>query len=118
MAQNFHKMVNFKIKTNAENKIVKKILFWRKNSFDEDILIENGLQNIEMRKLLNCQCQCDNHEERLLYNDCVHCLTLIYNTIFKECKNVPYDYKKYNSKRKMSLVQWRYYKSKEKKKGS
>ena len=31
MAQNFHKMVNFKIKTNIENKIVKKISFRRKN---------------------------------------------------------------------------------------
>ena len=37
MAQNFHKMVNFKIKTNTENRIVKKISFGRKNSFDEDI---------------------------------------------------------------------------------
>ena len=82
MAQHFHKMVNFKIKTNAENKIVKKISFRRKNSFDEGI--ENGLQNIEIRKLLYCQCQSDNHEERLTYNDCVHCLTLTYNTMFKE----------------------------------
>ena len=56
MGQNIHKMVNFKIKTNTENKIVKKISFRRKNSFDEDILIEHGLQNIEIRKLLNCQC--------------------------------------------------------------
>ena len=55
MAQNFHKMVNFKIKTNAENKIVKEIFLRRKNSFDEDWLIENGLKNIEMRKLLSCQ---------------------------------------------------------------
>ena len=30
MAQNFHKMVNFKIKTNTENKIVKKISFRKK----------------------------------------------------------------------------------------
>ena len=50
MAQNVHKMVNFKIKTNTENKIVKKISFMRKNSFDEDILIEHGLQKIEIRK--------------------------------------------------------------------
>ena len=84
MAQNFHKLVNFKIKTNTENKIVKKIKFRRKNLFDEDILIEHGLQNIEIRKLLNCQCQGENCEERLTNNDCVHCLTLIYNTMFKE----------------------------------
>ena len=84
MAQNFHKMVNVKIKTNKENKIIKKISFRRKHSFDEDILIENGLQNIEIRKLLNCQCQSDNHKERLTYNGCVHCLTLIYNTMFKD----------------------------------
>ena len=84
MAQNFHKMVNFKIKTNTENKIVKKISFRRKNSYDENILIENVLQNIEMRKLLNCQCQRDNHEDNLTYNDCVHCLTYIYNTMSQE----------------------------------
>ena len=42
MAQNFHKLVNFKIKTNTENKIVKKITFRRKNLFDEDILIDMG----------------------------------------------------------------------------
>ena len=42
------------------------------------------LQNIEIRKLLNCQCQGENCEERLINNDCVHCLTLIYNTMFKE----------------------------------
>ena len=50
MAQNFHKLVNFRIKTNTENKIVKKITFMRKNLFDEDIpvLIEHGLQNIEI----------------------------------------------------------------------
>ena len=84
MAQNFHKLVNFRIKTNTENKIVKKITFRRKNLFDEDILIEHGLQNIEIRKLLNCQCQGENCEERLTNNDCVHCLTLIYNTMFKE----------------------------------
>ena len=68
MAQNFHKLVNFKIKTNTENKIVKKITFRRKNLFDEDILIEHGLQNIEIRKLLNCQCQGENCEERLTNN--------------------------------------------------
>ena len=102
MAQNFHKMVNFKIKTNTENKIVKKISFRRKNSFDEDILIENGLQNIEIKKLLNCQCQ----SERLTYNNCVHCLTLIYNTMFKEeYENMcPLITKKHNCKRKMPLV--------------
>ena len=51
MAQNFHKLVNFRIKTNTENKIVKKITFRRKILFDEDILIEHGLQNIEIRKI-------------------------------------------------------------------
>ena len=30
MAQNFHKLVNFRIKTSTENKIVKKITFRRK----------------------------------------------------------------------------------------
>ena len=39
MAQNFHKMINFKIKTYAENKIVKKMSFRSKNSFDEDIYL-------------------------------------------------------------------------------
>ena len=97
-------MVNFKIKTNTENKIVKKISFRRKNSFDEDILIENGLQNIEIRKLLNCQCQSDNHKERLTYNDCVHCLTLIYNTMFKEYETICPVITKNNCKRKMPLV--------------
>ena len=72
MAQNFHKLANFRIKTNTENNIY------------EDILIDHGLQNIEIRKLLNCQCQSENCEERLTNNDCVHCLTLIYNTMFKE----------------------------------
>ena len=78
----------------------------RKKSFDEDILIENGLQNIEIRKLQNCQCQSDNHEERLTYNDCVHCLTLIYNTMFKEEYETmcPVITKKHNCKRKMPLV--------------
>ena len=84
MAQNFHKLENFRIKTNTENKIVKKITFRRKILFDEDILIEHGLQNIEIRKLLNCQCQGENCEERLINKNCVHCLTLIYNTMFKE----------------------------------
>ena len=84
MAQNFHKLVNFGIKTNTENKIVKKITFRRKNLFDEDILIEHGLQKIEIRKLLNCQCQGENCEERLTNSDCTHCLTLIYNIMFKE----------------------------------
>ena len=68
MAKNFHKLVNFRIKTNTENKIVKKITFRRKNLFNEDILIEHGLQNIEIRKLLNCQCQGENCEERLTLN--------------------------------------------------
>ena len=81
MAQKFLKMVNFKIKTNAENNIVKKISLMRKNSFNEDISIENVLHNIEMRK---CRCQRGNHEERLICNDCVHCLTFIYNTKFKK----------------------------------
>ena len=84
MAQNFHKLVNFRIKTNTENKIVNKITFRRKHLFNEYILIEHGLQKIEIRKLLNCQCQCENCEERLTNNDCVHCLTLIYNTMIKE----------------------------------
>ena len=88
MAQNFHKLVNFRIKTNTENKIVKKITFRRKNLFDEDILIEHGLQNIEIRKLLNCQCQGENCEERLTNNDCVHCLTLI----FQEYEEPVYSY--------------------------
>ena len=81
MAQNCHKLVNFRIKTNAENKIIKKISFRKKKKFIEDIFIENVLHNIEMRKLLNCQCQRKSHEERLTYVDCVCCLTLIYDTL-------------------------------------
>ena len=78
------------------NKIVKKITFRRKNLFNEDIL----------RKLLNCQCQGENCEERLTNNDCVHCLTLIYNTMFKEeYENMcPVIHKKHNCKRKMPVV--------------
>ena len=68
MAQNFYKIVNFRIKTNTENKIAKKITFRRKNSFNEDILIKYGLQKIEIRKLLNCQCQGENCKERLTNN--------------------------------------------------
>ena len=82
MAQNFHKLVNFRIKTNTENEIVRKITFRRKTLFDKDMLIEHGLQKIEIRKLLNCQCQGENCEERLTNNDCVHCLTLIYNIYY------------------------------------
>ena len=67
MVQNFHKMVNFEVKTNAENKIAKKISFRRKKSINADIFIENMPNNIEMRRLLNWQCQHDNHEERLIY---------------------------------------------------
>ena len=37
-----------------------------------------------MKKLLNCKCQHDDHEGGLIYNDCVHCVTLICNTMFKE----------------------------------
>ena len=61
MAQNFHKMVNFKMKTNTENRIVKKIYRVReKGHYNEDMCIENVLHNIVMRKLLNCWCQCDS----------------------------------------------------------
>ena len=106
MAQNFHKIVNFRIKTNTENEIVKKITFRRKKSFDEDIPIEHGLQKIEVRKLLNCQCQGENCKERLTNNDCVHCLTLIYNTMFKEeYENMcPVITKKHYCKRKLPMV--------------
>ena len=84
------------------------------------MFIEIMLHNVEMRQSLNCHCQNDNREERLIYNDCVHCLTLTYDTMFKEeyenmCRMIT---KKHNSKRKMSLVQCRHYKSKETQKGS
>ena len=42
MAQNFHNLVNFRIKTNTENKIVKKITFWRKNYSPKIYLLNMG----------------------------------------------------------------------------
>ena len=42
MAKNFHNLVNFRIKTNTENKIVKKITFWRKNYSTKIYLLNMG----------------------------------------------------------------------------
>ena len=42
MAQNFHKMVNFKVKTSAENEIVKKISFRIKINSTKIYLLKMG----------------------------------------------------------------------------
>ena len=49
MAQKFHRMVNFKLKSLTENKMIKKIIFSRKNYFVEDISSEK-VHYIEIKR--------------------------------------------------------------------